>query len=113
MNLKLFTAIDAFVAAGVERIHLLINTPGGSVNDGIAIFNYLRGCNVEVITHNFGMVDSIGGVIFCAGSKRLSVPHARFLVHPVAMTFPEKATVGGQALLERLNSLNIDQENIA
>ena len=109
---KLFHAIDQKIAAGVSRIHLLINTPGGTVAEGIAVYNYLRGAPVEVITHNFGTVDSIGTIIFCAGEKRLCVPHARFLMHPVAANFSGELQLGEQGLQERLEGLKVDQENI-
>lgn len=109
---KLFHAIDEKIAAGVQRIHLLLNTPGGSVEQGIAVYNYLRGAPVEVVTHNFGTVDSIGIVIFCAGKKRLSVPHARFLLHPIAIQFMGPLQLSEQGLEERLKGLKLDQENI-
>jgi ATP-dependent Clp protease, protease subunit len=109
---KLFHVIDEKVAAGVQRLYLLLNTPGGNVAEGIAIYNYLRGAPIEVVTHNFGTVDSIGIVIFCAGKKRLSVPHARFLLHPVAWTISGSARFSEQNLEEELKGLRIDQENI-
>ncbi len=65
------------------------------------------------MTHNFGTVDSITCVLFCAGSKRYSVPHARFLLHGVSANFPQGASLEEKQLEERLNGLKIDIENIA
>jgi ATP-dependent protease ClpP protease subunit len=35
------------------------------------VYDYLRGAPVDVVTHNYGTVDSIGTVMFCAGEERL------------------------------------------
>ncbi len=79
---------------------------------GLSAYNFLKGIPAEVITHNFGRVDSIAAVLFCTGNKRYSVPHARFLLHGVAASF-EKATFEEKQLEERLKSLQIDMQNIA
>jgi len=110
---QLFGIIDAAIKQQVTRIHLLLSSPGGSVFHGLSIYNFLRGAPVEVYTYNFGSVDSIGVVVFCAGSRRLSVPHARFLIHPVQFNFQGQAAFDEKQLEEHLKSLKIDQENIA
>lgn len=73
---RLFQIFDAKLKEKVERIHIMLSSPGGSVFHGISLFNFLRGSPIEVYTYNFGSVDSIGVVIFCAGNKRFCVPHA-------------------------------------
>ncbi len=99
---RLFKIIDQKIGSGVKRIHLLISSPGGSVFHGLSIYNYLKGAPIEVYTYNFGSVDSIGVIIFCAGKKRYSVPHARFLIHGVRFNIN-----GNIALDEKeLDSLN-------
>ena len=55
---------------GFEFLYLVINTPGGGVNAGITLYNYLRGLPIKIVTHNIGQVDSIGNVIFLAGDER-------------------------------------------
>ena len=110
---RLFRVIDRKYQAGVRKIHLLLSTPGGSVAHGIAIYNFLRGIPVEILTHNFGTVDSIGIIVFCAGAERYSVPHARFFLHPVGMDIGQPTRVGEHWPLEHSKSLKIDQENIA
>jgi ATP-dependent protease ClpP protease subunit len=109
----LMQATDQALAQGVKKLTLLISTPGGDVFHGLSAYNFLRGLPIEVDTHNFGSVDSIGVVLFCAGKRRFSVPHARFLIHPVSMNFQGPASFEEQQLQERLNSLRIDTENIA
>lgn len=80
----LMQVIDQHVSQGFQRIVLLISSPGGTVFHGLSMFNYLSGIPLEVETHNFGSVDSIGVTIFSAGKRRYSVPDARFMLHPVS-----------------------------
>lgn len=110
---RLLTIIDTYLRQGIERIHLLINSPGGSVTHGLAIYNFLKGIPIEIITHNFGTVDSIGVILYCAGVKRFAVPQARFLLHPVLVNFLPNAQMDEHALKEVQNGLLTDQENIA
>jgi len=110
---QLFQLLDHATQHKVTRIHLMLSSPGGSVFHGLSIYNYLRGAPFETHTYNFGSVDSIGVVIFCAGKRRLSVPHARFLIHPVQFNFQGNASFDEKQLDEHLKSLKIDQENIA
>jgi len=109
----LMTVIEQKLKEGVTRFILLISSPGGTVFHGLSAYNFLKGIPAEIITHNFGSVDSAGALLYCAGSKRLSVPHARFLLHGVSAGFPERTSLEEKQLEERLKSLKIDIENIA
>ena len=111
--MALMRAIDAKLAGGATRIHLMISSPGGSVFHGLSISNFLRGAPVEVYTYNFGSVDSIGVAVFCAGQRRLSVPHARFLIHGVSINFQGNHVLDEKGLEEKLKGLKIDYQNIA
>ena len=109
----LMDAVDQRMKQGQNEFILLISSPGGSVFHGLSAYNYLKGLPANVVTHNFGSVDSIGVVLFCGGSKRLSVPQARFLLHGVSANFPQKSMLEEKQLEERLKGLRIDIENIA
>ena len=108
----LMNAVDQKMKQGTTQFILLISSPGGSVIHGLSAYNYLKGLPVTITTHNFGTVDSIGVVLFCSGSKRLSVPQARFLLHGVSAGFQNERLEEKQ-LEERLKGLKIDIENIA
>ena len=110
---KLIQVVEQKLREGATRFVLLMSSQGGSVFHGLSAYNYLKGIPAEVITHNFGSVISMGVVLFCAGSKRLSVPHAMFLLHGVQSTFPRGASLEDKQLEERLKGLRIDMENIA
>ena len=109
----LMQVVDKKLSQGAQKMGLLISTPGGDVFHGISAYNYLKGIPLEITTHNFGSADSIGVVLFCAGSKRLSVPHARFLLHGVMSNFPGPVSLEEKQLEERLKGLQIDMGNIA
>ncbi|HOK79783.1 MAG TPA: ATP-dependent Clp protease proteolytic subunit [bacterium] len=109
----LMNAIDQKMREGVSRFTILISSPGGSVFHGLSAYNYLKGIPAEIITHNFGSVDSIGVVLFCAGKARLSVPQARFLLHGVSVAFRQNENLEEKQLEERLKGLRMDIENIA
>lgn len=109
----LMNAIDQKMKQGVTNFVILISSPGGSVFHGLSAYNYLKGLPATITTHNFGSVDSIGVILYCGGSKRLSVPQARFLLHGVNVNFPQKVSLEEKQLEERLKGLKIDIENIS
>ncbi|MBM3132988.1 MAG: hypothetical protein FJZ95_08165 [Chloroflexi bacterium] len=105
--------VDGKLKQGAKKMGLLISSPGGDVFQGLSAYNYLKGIPLEITTHNFGSADSIGVVLFCAGSRRLSVPHARFLLHGVQCRFAQGASLEEKQLEEKLKGLQIDMFNIA
>lgn len=111
--IQLQRVVEQAYMQGMRTLHLLLSTPGGSVHDGISIYNFLKGLPITVNTYNFGSVDSIGVVIFCSGQNRFSVPHARFLLHPVAMQIMGHTVLDEPAIGEKLKLLKADENNIA
>jgi ATP-dependent protease ClpP protease subunit len=109
----LLNILDRKLKEKAERIHLMLSSPGGLVFHGLSVYNFLKGSPFEVYTYNFGSVDSIGVVIFCAGDKRFSVPHARFFIHGVSARFVGNQSLDEKGLEERLKELQIDYKNIA
>lgn len=109
----LMRAIDHKLSRNIDRLHVMLSTPGGSVFHGLSIHNLLRGAPIPVTTYNFGSVDSIGVVIFCAGQERICVPHARFLVHNVSFGLQNGVMLDDKQLAEKLKLLHSDQGNIA
>ena len=108
----LLSEIDERMKQGVRNFTILISSPGGSVHFGLSAYNYLKGIPAEIVTHNFGSVDSIGLVLFCGGDVRYSVPQASFLLHGVSSGF-QNENLDEKDLDERLDGMRIDSENIA
>lgn len=66
-----------------KPIYLYINSPGGSVTAGMAIFDTMQHIKAEVVTICVGMAASMGAFLLSAGSpgKRMALPHARIMIH--------------------------------
>jgi ATP-dependent Clp protease, protease subunit len=64
-------------------INLWINSPGGSVYSGMAIYDTMQFIPNDVVTVAMGMAASMGQLLLCAGSKgkRYALPHARIMMH--------------------------------
>ena len=64
-------------------ISLYINSPGGSVIDGLAIYDTMQFVSCDIRTIAVGMAASMGQFLLCAGTKgkRSALPHARILMH--------------------------------
>jgi len=71
-------------AESQERdISLYINSPGGSVTDGLAIYDTMQYVRPDVSTICVGLAASMGQFLLCSGTpgKRFALPHARILMH--------------------------------
>ncbi|HAO10508.1 MAG TPA: ATP-dependent Clp protease proteolytic subunit [Planktothrix sp. UBA8407] len=66
-----------------KPIYLYINSPGGSVTAGMAIYDTMQYIKADVITICVGLAASMGAFLLAAGSpgKRLALPHARIMIH--------------------------------
>jgi ATP-dependent Clp protease, protease subunit len=64
-------------------INLYINSPGGSVSAGMAIYDTMQFVKNDVATIAMGMAASMGQLLLCAGTKgkRYALPHARIMMH--------------------------------
>jgi len=67
----------------VKDISLYINSPGGSVTSGLAIYDTMQFVPCDVSTVCMGLAASMGQFLLCAGEpgKRFALPHARILMH--------------------------------
>jgi len=96
-----------------KDIHLYINSPGGAVNAGLAIYDTMQFIKPDVSTVCVGQAASMGAVILAGGAKgkRFALPHARMMVHQPLGGFQGQATdieIHAKEILrvrERLNTL--------
>jgi ATP-dependent Clp protease protease subunit len=77
-----------------KDIQMYINSPGGSVSSGMAIYDTMQFVRPDVTTICIGMAASMGAVLLAAGAagKRFTLPHSRILIHQ-----PHASGIGGQA----------------
>lgn len=64
-------------------IHFYINSPGGSVSAGLAVYDTMQFLRCDVATYCVGMAASMGAILLCGGAKgkRNTLPNARALLH--------------------------------
>ncbi len=64
-------------------IHMYINSPGGSVTAGLAIYDTMQYITCDVATYCIGQASSMGAVLLTAGAagKRASLPNSRIMIH--------------------------------
>lgn len=74
-------------------IELYINSPGGSVSAGLAIYDTMQLIKCDVSTMSMGISMSMGAVLLCGGAKgkRFALPNSRIMIHDVAGGFSGKA----------------------
>lgn len=66
-----------------KDIHLYINSPGGIVTGGMAIYDTIRFLQCDVVTYCIGQAASMATVLLAAGTKgkRFALPHSRVMIH--------------------------------
>jgi ATP-dependent Clp protease protease subunit len=101
------TAIDDYVANVViaqllflqtedpdKDIHIYINTPGGIVSSGLAIYDTMQYVKPAIATYCIGQAASMGSLLLAAGKKgkRYALPHSRIMLHQPMGGFQGQAT---------------------
>ena len=66
-----------------KDINLYINTPGGAITAGLAIYDTMQFVKCDVATYCVGQAASLGALLLCAGAKdkRFSLPNSRIMIH--------------------------------
>jgi ATP-dependent Clp protease, protease subunit len=77
-----------------KEIHFYINSPGGIVTAGLAIYDTMQYIRSPVATYCMGQAASMGALLLAAGDKgkRFALPHSRILIHQVSGGFTGQAS---------------------
>jgi ATP-dependent Clp protease protease subunit len=77
-----------------KDISIYINSPGGSIYSGLAVYDTMQFIKPDVTTICFGMAMSMGSLLLAGGAhgKRLSLPNARILIHQPSAGFEGQST---------------------
>ena len=77
-----------------KDIHLYLNSPGGIVTSGLAIYDTMQYIRPDVSTICMGQASSMGALLLAAGAagKRYALPHARIMIHQPLGGFQGQAT---------------------
>ncbi|MEW6068203.1 MAG: ATP-dependent Clp endopeptidase proteolytic subunit ClpP [Nitrospirota bacterium] len=77
-----------------KDIHIYINTPGGIVSSGLAIYDTMQYVKPHIATYCIGQAASMGALLLAAGTsgKRFALPHSRIMLHQPMGGFQGQAT---------------------
>jgi ATP-dependent Clp protease, protease subunit len=104
---RIFTSLGAATQRGVQTIHLLFESSGGIVGDGIALFNYFDSYPLELHIYNTGSVASVAVTSFLGVPHRYASAHATFMIHRTRLTLPTP----GDAATHRAIAANIEADD--
>ncbi len=94
-----------------KDIHLYINSPGGIVTSGLAIYDTMQYLSCDIVTYCIGQAASMGAVLLCAGTKgkRYALPNSRIMIHQPAGGAQGQATdidIQAREILKMKKKLN-------
>ncbi len=94
-----------------KEINVYINSPGGSVTAGLAIYDTMQYISAPVATLCLGQAASMGALLLCAGAKgmRYALPHSRIMIHQPMGGFSGQATdvdIQAREILRLKDALN-------
>jgi ATP-dependent Clp protease, protease subunit len=78
---RVFEAVAEMTEDGIETAHVLVQSNGGYVSDGLCLYNFLANAPVEFVMYNGGAVASIAVILFLSGTRRYASETARFMIH--------------------------------
>jgi len=94
-----------------KDIHLYINSPGGIVSSGLAIYDTMQYVKPNIATYCIGQAASMGALLLAAGTKgkRFALPHSRIMLHQPMGGFHGQATdiaIHAREILKMKETLN-------
>ncbi len=94
-----------------KDIHLYINSPGGIVSSGLAIYDTMQYVKPDIATYCIGQAASMGALLLSAGTKgkRFALPHSRIMLHQPMGGFQGQATdieIHAREILRMKDTLN-------
>jgi len=78
---RVFEAVSGMTEDGIETAHVLLQSNGGYVSDGLCLYNFMANAPVEFVMYNGGAVASIAVILFLSGTRRYASETARFMIH--------------------------------
>ncbi len=78
---RIFANVAGATDGGVTHLHLLLESYGGFVGDGVAIYNLLKTAPFEVTAYNAGSIQSIASIAYLGARRRKASSRAAFMLH--------------------------------
>ncbi|MCH5193568.1 MAG: ATP-dependent Clp protease proteolytic subunit [Oscillospiraceae bacterium] len=96
-----------------KEITLYINSPGGTVSDGLALYDVLAASGSPIRTVCIGCAASMGAILFLAGEKREMFEHTRLMIHDPSYGHFDASGKKPHEIQEEVDSLNKVREKLA
>src|SRR6266849_3964183 len=78
---KVVSSLTNAMASKVKHVHLLFQTAGGYVGDGVFLYNLFRTIPIELTLYNVGQISSAGVIAFLGAKHRKTARNATFMLH--------------------------------
>ena len=95
------------------EITLYINSPGGEVTSGLAVYDYMTLMKAPIRTVSVGTAASMGALLFLAGDKRQMLPHTRIMIHDPSYSNADMSGKKPHEIQHELDKLNETRQIIA
>ena len=95
------------------EITLYINSPGGEVTSGLAVYDYMTLMKAPIRTVSIGTAASMGALLFLAGDKRQMLPHTRIMIHDPSYSNADMSGKKPHEIQHELDKLNETRQIIA
>ncbi len=96
-----------------SEITIYINSPGGEVISGLAVYDYISMMKAPVRTVCIGTAASMGAILFLAGKKRQMLPHTRLMIHDPSYNHNDIGGRKSHEIQHELDKLNETREVLA
>jgi ATP-dependent Clp protease protease subunit len=101
---KVFQTVGVVSTSGIQAVHLLLQSTGGSVGEGVVLYNYFRSIPLDLHIYNGGQVSSIAVIAFLGARNRYASAHSTFTIHRTYASLAMFTSAMG-ANAERLRSI--------
>lgn len=106
---RIFAGVAGVTAGKIGHVHLLWQSMGGNVADGICLYNFFRTLPVDLTLYNVGSVASAACIAYLGAKHRKTSAHATFMIHRT-QSVPQIATA--ERLQALAHSVALDDERI-
>lgn len=80
----IFIAFNTSIQQGIEHIHMLFQSTGGTVGDSVCLYNYFKTLPIDLTIYNAGSIQSGGVISYLGAKRRVCSPYSTFMLHRAA-----------------------------
>jgi len=83
---RILASFSTASLGNVERMHVLFQSTGGGIGEGVCLYNFFQTLSIDMILYNAGSIASISTVAYLGAKKRKVSRHATFMIHRTQTT---------------------------